>query len=139
MAYKKRSPLGKKPESTIAEDYQNIVNQAANFKGTKSELRDFLLKNNKGKKASDKGRIGLNVAIELWRKNNPESGKERRANVPKEKTTVTSTPEKEPVYYFGKSKEEGYGASDRSITEEGVIKEGSALKKRGFIMKRNRK
>ena len=121
----------KKPKTTIATDYQNIVNKAADFKGTKAELRDFVLKNNKGKKASDKSRIGLNVAVELWRKNNPESGKAKKTRVPKEKTTVTSTPEKEPVYYFGKK--DGSGASDRSI------KESPTLKKRGFIMKRNRK
>ena len=65
-------------KTTVSKDYANIVNTVANFKGSKAELRKFVLENNKGKKASDKSRIGMDMAVKLWRKNQPSAKAKKR-------------------------------------------------------------
>ena len=125
-------------KTTVSKDYANIVNAVANFKGTKAELRKFVLENNKGKKASDKSRIGMDMAVKLWRKNQPSIKAEKRdVQVANQSRVITPsnimTPPTETRYYYGL--DDFSGASDQYITESGEMGVEPPIKeKRGYKM-----
>ena len=125
-------------KTTLSKDYANIVDAVSNFKGTKEELRKFVLDNNKGKPASDKSRIGMNMAIKLWRKNQPSIKAEKRdVQVDNQSRVITPsnimTPTTETRYYYGL--DDFSGASDQYITESGKIGVEPPIKeKRGYKM-----
>ena len=121
-------------KTTIHKDYANIVDAVANFKGTKDELRKFVLANNKGKNASDKSRIGMDMAVKLWRKNQPSTKTEERdIQVANQTEVVAPTIPTETKYYYGKG--DYSGASDEYITESGQTGVDSPVpKKRGYKM-----
>ena len=72
-------------KTTIAGDYKNTVDAVSSFTGNKAQLRQFVLDNNKGKKASDKSRISQDMAIKLWRQNNAAENNSETPNVNDEK------------------------------------------------------
>ena len=125
-------------KTTVSKDYANIVDAVSNFKGTKEELRKFVLDNNKDKKASDKSRIGMNIAIKLWRKNQPSIKAEKRdVQVANQSKVVTpsnmATTPTETKYYYGL--DDFSGASDQYVTESGEMGVEPPIKeKRGYKM-----
>ena len=92
------------------------------------------LENNKGKKASDKSRIGMDMAVKLWRKNQPSAkAKKRDIQVAKQSKVVIPTTPTETKYYYGKR--DYSGASDKYITESGEMGvESPLMRKRGYKM-----
>ena len=121
-------------KTTVSKDYANIVNAVANFKGSKAELRKFVLENNKGKNASDKSRIGMDMAVKLWRKNQPSAkAKKRDIQVANQSKVVIPTTPTETKYYYGKR--DYSGTSDKYITESGEMGvESPLMRKRGYKM-----
>jgi hypothetical protein len=91
-------------ETTITGDYATTVDKFSNFKGNEKAVRAAVIANNKGKGASNKSRIAMNTAIQLWRKNNPTPPVEKM-----EKTTKAPT---EVVERY-------HGAGGDVVTEKG--------------------
>ena len=122
----------------------------SDYKGkTKAEVRAIVLANNKNKKAGDKGNLSMNNEIKTWQIQNRDLSSKKKSTTSK---TSTNEPKVETKGFsnYGQSKvntellrSETYADYARSIRdeepEEGLYKPSPTTKKRGYIMKRNRK
>ena len=102
-------------KTTVRKDYSNTVDKFSNFKGSKEELKKAVTANNKGKGASNKSRINPNVALKLWRKNNPI--------VPEEKIEVNNNEVKPKEGNFKQYGGEGSSDLNRNETYSDYAKE----------------
>ena len=117
------------------------------YKGkTKAEVRAIVLANNKNKDASDKSRMSMNNEIKSWQIQNRDLSSKKTSKTSTKKTNV----KEKGFSSYGQStankelaRDETYSDYARSIRgeepEEGLYKSAPTTKKRGYIMKRNRK
>jgi len=118
------------------------------YKGiSKAEVRALVLATNKNRPASDKKRLDMNNEIKSWRIQNKNTTTNKTSKSSTEKPTV----EKKEFSNYGQGgaenkrllRDETYSDYAREIRgeapEEDLYKTSSLPKKRGYIMKRNRK
>ena len=119
----------------------------SDYKGkTKAEVRAIVLANNKGKKASDKKNLSMNNEIKSWQIQNRDLSSKKASQSSNNKPKA----EKEGFSNYGQStvnnqllRDQTYSDYARELrgeaTAEDLYKAPPTTKKRGYIMKRNRK
>ena len=88
-------------ETTVSGDYATTVEKFSNFEGTEKEVRAAVIANNKGKAASDKSRIPMNRALQLWRKGSTPPKTPPVVESSKVVTEPTEVVEEEEKRYHG--------------------------------------
>ena len=122
----------------------------ADYKGmTRAEVRALVLKNNKNKDQSDNSRLSMSLQLSEWRRQNQKSSNSKTTK--NSKSSKNSSEKKEGSRSYGQKiavnkellRDATYSDYARSINNEppveGLYKPSATPKKRGYVMKRNRK
>tara|TARA_R110002020_G_C15875025_1_gene738506 strand:+ start:102 stop:473 length:372 start_codon:yes stop_codon:yes gene_type:complete len=122
----------------------------ADYKGmTRAEVRALVLKNNKNKDQSDNSRLSMSLQLSEWRRQNKKSSTSKTTK--NSKSSKKSSEKKEGSRSYGQKiavnkdllRDATYSDYARSINNEapveGLYKSSATPKKRGYVMKRNRK